>query len=208
LPPSSVSLAVLVQSHPKRAHLLPALTAALGECDVITDPEPDGPPSPIRCYLACLRAMPSWATHLLVVQDDARAPYGWRPLAEQAMIEKPEAMIALFLAGAPHKSAALARRAHARGERWLRMPNDDWTPTVALIWPRERVEEFLEFRGGYKGSGTGDDNVVGEYTKLRGVPVYATVPSIIDHPNIEPSLIGKKHGPHIRLRVAAVPPRL
>jgi hypothetical protein len=208
-PPSSVSLAVVVQHHPSRARLLDPLLLALGDCDVVADPEPNGRRSAIRCYLACLRAMPPWASHLLIVQDDARPSRGWRALADEAIAEKPDALIVLFLAGAPHKSAALARLAHGLGERWIRMPNDDWTPTVATIWPRARIAEFLAWRDGYlEPVGIGDDNLVGEFTKRCVVPVWATVPSVIDHPNIEPSLVGKQAGSEIRLRTAAVPPVL
>lgn len=151
--------------------------------------------------------MPPWADSLLIVQDDARPSRGWRASAEQAIDEKPDALLALFLAGSPHRSALLARKAHERGERWIQMRHDDWTPTVALVWPRARIAEFFAWREGWRDPiGIGDDNLMGEFTKRCLVPVWATVPSLIDHPNIEPSLIGKKAGAGIKMRTAAVPP--
>lgn len=208
-PPSSVSLAVVVQHHEKRARLLDSLLPALGECDVVADPDPTGPPSAIRTYLACLGALPPWASHLLIVQDDCRPSHGWRAKADLAIEEHPDALIPLFLAGAPRKSAALAQAAHARGDRWIRMPNDDWTPTVATIWPRARIAEFMSWRDCYlEPVGIGDDNLIGEFTKRCVIPVWVTVPSLIEHPNIEPSLVGKAAGAEIKMRIAAVPPEL
>lgn len=209
-PPSSVSLAVVVQAHPARAHLHQSLIAALGECEVVMDPEPDGRRAPIRTYLACLRAFPADAAALLVVQDDARPCENFRARAEQAVRERPNSLVALFLAGAPQRSARLAQQAHRRGESWVRMEARDWTPTVALVWPRQYAERFLDWATAYRGKNPkpiGDDNVVGAWTTAENVPVWATVPSLVEHPDVEPSLIGRKAGAgRNRFRVAAVPP--
>lgn len=207
-PSSSVSLAVVVQHHPSRARLLDTLLPALGECDVVTDPLPSGPASPVRTYLACLRAMPPWATHLLVVQDDARPCQQFSGSALAAVQEKPGSLVALFLAGAPARSARLARQAFGRGETWVKMAPRDWTPTVALVWPRDLASEFLEFLKEKPSLvRVGDDNAVGAFTTERALPVWATVPSLVEHPDVEPSLIGRRAAAgKNRMRVAAVPP--
>lgn len=205
-PNSSVSLAVIIQAHPARARLHESLVAALGECDLVMDPEPDARPSPIRTYLACLRAMPPWVSHICVVQDDAWPCRNFRALAERAVCEHPETLVALFLAGAPARSARLAVQAHRRRERWILMEPRDWTPTVALVWPREIAARFLEYADP-KVHRCGDDNVVGAFTTAESVPVWATVPSLVEHPDVEPSLIGRKAGAgKNRFRIAAVPP--
>ncbi len=204
----SLRLSVSVQHHPSRARLLDTLIPALGECDVITDPGADGTRSPIRCYLACLRSMPPWATHLLIVQDDARPCSDFRARAERAVEEKSTSLVALFLAGAPAKSARLAVQAHRRGEPWVLMHPSDWTPTVALCWTRAHRDAFLAYAGDNPSArGCGDDNLVGAFTTAEKVPVWATVPSLVEHPDVEPSLIGRKaSGGANRFRVAAVPP--
>ena len=209
-PPSSVSLAVVVQHHPARARLLPSLIAALGECDVVTDPEPDGPRSPIRCYLACLRSMQPWATHLLIVQDDVTLCQHFASRALAACQQKPDSLIVLFLAGAPARSARLAQQAHRRGESWVRLHGTDWCPTVATCWPRDLAARFLAFCESHpKLIRMGDDNVVGAFTTAEDLPVWATVPSLVEHPDVEPSLIRRKaSGGRNRFRVAAVPPVL
>lgn len=180
----------------------------LGECTVITDPEPDGPRSPIRTYLAALRAMPERATHLLVIQDDVRPCILFRERAAAAIAEHTGSLVTLFLAGAPHRSAQAARRAHRLGDPWIRMDARDWTPTVALAWPRALRDKFLRFLlDRPQLVRVGDDNVVGEFVRAHGLEVWAAVPSLVEHPDVEPSLIGRKagHGAN-RMRVAAVPP--
>ncbi len=208
LPPSSVSLAVVVQHHPARAGLLDALVRDLGECDVITDPDPDGKPSPIRTYLACLRAMPPWASHLLIVQDDARPCHDFRAKAQAAVESRPDTIVALFLAGAPAKSARLARQAHRRGERWVLLHPNDWCPTVCTVWPRDLAVRFLAFtEERHALVRVGDDNVAGAFVTSEKVPVWVTVPSLVEHPDVVPSLIGRKAGAGANgFRVAAVPP--
>lgn len=173
----------------------------------MTDPEPDTVRSPVRCYLACLRAMPAWATHVLVIQDDAQPCSGFRPLAEQMIVERPDGLVAFFLAGAPPRSARLAQQAFRRGERWSLLHRSDWCPTVATCWPRDLVRAFLEFVVARPPTGTGDDSVVGEFVRANDVPVWVTVPSLVQHPDVEPSLIGWRAGAgRNRMRVAAVPP--
>lgn len=174
----------------------------------MTDPQPEGPRSAIRTYLACLRARPDYATHLLVIQDDAVPCERFREQVENAIAERPDSLVALFLAGAPHRSAQAARRAHRKGERWIEMHERDWTPTVALVWPRELVARFLTFvEANPSLVRVGDDNVVGAWTTAERVPVWATVPSLVEHPDVEPSLIGRKaSGGANRMRVAAVAP--
>ena len=152
--------------------------------------------------------MPDDATHLLVVQDDAQPCDEFRLRAESAIAEKQDALVALFLAGSPHRSAQAARLAHRRGERWIRMHERDWTPTVALAWPRTHRDAFLAFVDDNPGLiRVGDDSVVGEFTRAHAVPVWATVPSLVEHPDVEPSLIGRQaRAGRNAMRVAAVPP--
>jgi len=71
-----VNLSVAIQHHPKRAHLLPALLESLAlafpgvQTEVVTDPDPDAPPSSWRTYRAALERRLG-GDSLLVIQDDA-----------------------------------------------------------------------------------------------------------------------------------------
>lgn len=207
-PLSSVSVALAVQHHPARAPLLAALLPALGDCEVVTDPEPDGHRAPIRTYLVCLRSMPEWATHLLIVQDDVRPCADFRGKVLKVLFKRPDDVLALFLGGAPARSARLAQQAHRRGERWIKMHAADWAPTVATCWPRFHVERFLAYCDAHPALiKMGDDNVVGQWKRAEAVDVWATVPSLVEHPDVEPSLIRRKASAgKNRYRIAAVPP--
>lgn len=202
-----LNLAVAVQHHPARAHLIPELLARLGEADVVADPNPDGPRAPIRTYLECLRRAPAAASHLLIVQDDTQPCDDFRARAEAAIDERPTDLLAFFLAGAPIRSARLAMQARRRGERWALMHSGDWTPTVALVWPALLIPRFLTFVEKHPGiAKTGDDNVTGAFVRIEKLPVWVTVPSLVEHPDREPSLIGRKASQgRNRMRVAAVP---
>lgn len=203
-----MNLSVAVQHHPARAHLLPDLLALLGDARVVTDPHPDGPRAPIRTYLECLRQAPAAATHLLIVQDDAAPCANFRARAHDAIEQHPDTLVTFFLAGAPIRSARLAMHARHRGEHWTLMASGDWTPTVALVWPTPVIARFLAFVAERPAIvRTGDDNVVGLFTRLENLPVWATVPSLVEHPDVEPSLIGRKaSGGKNRMRTAANPP--
>jgi hypothetical protein len=181
---------------------------ALGDCEVVTDPEPDGRRAPIRTYLACLRSMPPWATHLIIVQDDARPCEGFREKVLKVVFERPDDVIAFFLGGAPARSARLAQQAHRRGERWVKMAPSDWLPTVATCWPSFHVERFLAFCEEHPSLiNVGDDSVAGAWKRAESVDVWATIPSLVEHPDVEPSLIRRKAGAgKNRYRIAAVPP--
>ncbi len=205
---ADLRLAVLVQHHPARAHLLDALLPALGACEVVTDPQPNERPSAIRTYLACLAAFPAWASHLLVIQDDAVPCADFPACAEDAVAVRPDVLLAFFLAGAPIRSARLAMQAHRRGESWTDLHRSDWVPTVALCWPRDLAERFRAFVAERpQVVRVGDDSVVGEWRRAENLTVAVAVPSLVEHPDREPSLIGRKaSGGANRMRVAAVPP--
>lgn len=202
-----MNVAVHVQHHPSRAHLLPQLLDRLGCATVITDPDPDNRrKSALRTYLACLEACPPQASHLIVVQDDAYPCDHFRERAEEAIAERPDHLVALYAGGAPARTAQWCRDAHKRGERWVdRHPADRYTNTVCLAWPVQFIEGFPSFAASRRWSTGGDDNVVGSYVLEHGLPVSIRVPSLVQHPDTEPSLFGKRPSAgRNRYRVAAV----
>lgn len=128
---------------------------------------------------------------------------------QEAIAEMPDVPVAFFAPGcAPHK--ALVIRAQLRGERWARL-HSLWYPTVALCWPTQLGLDFAAFATdelGEKLPGLpfrGDDGPVGKFCTTRHLIVWATVPSLVEHPDVERSLIGRPNRAGAnRARVAAV----
>lgn len=196
---------IAIQHHPSRAHLLGALRARLGDCEVVRDPDPEGPRSALRTYRLALARTPRDAEHRIIVQDDAWPVSEFRALAVAAIRERPEHLIAFFVPGlGQHRHAMKA--AADRGEQWARLPRADFAPTVALCWPRELALDFVDWsEEKFPGPQMGDDGPVGAYARARKLEVWATVPSLVEHPNTEPSLLGKpSKGSANRGRVAAL----
>lgn len=170
------------------------------------DPEPDSPHrSPYRTYTEALRRTPADATHRLIVQDDAEACDGFRPRMLKAVEEHPADLIAFFVPGAPpHRAAVL--RAQKAGDRWVTLP-PTWIPTVALCWTAEQAQAFLAWADAKYPDGirrAGDDGPVGKWAQTAHVRARGPIPSLIQHPDREPSLIGRKaQAGANRARVAA-----
>lgn len=205
LPPERVVLSVAIQHHPARAELIPALAERLGECEVVADPLPEGPPNPLRTYLECLRLTPDEATHRLVIQDDAWPCDGFRALAQAAIEERPNDIVCFYVPdiGAGGRNRVI--RALRKRESWAQLGLGGWVPAVAACWPIAAADDFVEWCPRVlPESTTADDKAIVEFCKRHGVHVWATVPSLVEHPDDVPSLLGKEHGAgKIRWRVAA-----
>lgn len=186
---------VRVQHHPSRAHLLPGLLERLDQhAEIVSDPNPeDRLPSPWRTYRECLFQPPGDATHLLVLQDDAIPCRNLVAACAEIAREDP---VCLFLGGAPVRTARDARRALEKGERFVPVHPVEWVPLVAVLWPVEVAEGFLDWTAENRLPGDpnprSDDAVAGRWARRTKTPIWATVPSLVQHPDMEPSLIGKK----------------
>jgi hypothetical protein len=202
-----VKLASVVQHHPSRAHLLPALVAQLpGAVSVAEDPDPTGRPSAWRTYQLALRSAPEDATHLLVIQDDAVPQPLFKSKLRTAVRENPGSLIALFVAGRPVIFEKTMTSAKRDGERYANLHGCPWVPVVATVWPVELIEPFLEYAKQHtRPDFRGDDSIVGKWAKTHEIRRVATVPCLVQHPDCEPSLVGRKAGyGRNRARVAAM----
>jgi len=203
-------LSIAIQHHPSRGHLLGGLASLRAE--VVTDPEPDGDPSAVRTYIECLRAIPAGATHRLVLQDDAQPCSDFRERAEAAVAERPGELLALFVPGMG-LAGRWMRAAWKDGKRWLELPTSmNWVPVVALVWPVELASSFVPFaeehvagRAARRMATMGDDPVVGRFRRVNHLAVWAPVPSLVQHPDLVPSLVKQRsYGGRNPARRAAV----
>lgn len=202
-------LAIHVQHHPKRAHLLPALLAALGGAEVVTDPDPNGRPNPWRCYEHALRLTPALATHVAVIQDDCVPAPGFRPALEAAVRARPDRLIVAFVGGAPFEHARALWRASDAGHQWAELDNFRWCPVVANVWPRRLIQPCLDAvaANGWARLFTADDEIIGQAVRYLGETALATVPSLVEHADVHESLVGRRAmGGKDRGRVGACQP--
>lgn len=187
-----------VQHHPARGELLRPLIAALTPGpppQVIFDPEPDSPlRSPWRCYRRCMEEAPGWSSHRLILQDDAHVCRDFSLAARHAIHARPDAVVVFCVLGAPHRWRS--KVIHANGH-WAELdvatyPN--WIPVVAVSWPTPLLARALSWvdEQNWPVGFTSDDEIVGRICGALGFPVWATVPSLVDHPDLVQSSVGRR----------------
>lgn len=193
-----MNLSIALQHHPDRADLLHR-TAHLHP-EVVTDPDwKSRRRNPWRCYRECLRLTPEDATHRLVLQDDGEPCGEFRSVLERAIAAKPDDLICLFISQAHRRGMTELLAACDAGRSWCRIEArapTEWIPVVALVWPTRLIPGFLEWAAsaGYSGERVrADDAIVGEYVLKHRLPVWATVPCLVEHPDDQPSTVGNGH---------------
>jgi hypothetical protein len=199
-------LSVSIQHHPSRSDLLHRTQHLGGE--IVCDPDPNGARNPWRTYRECLYRTPRDATHRLVLQDDAIVCDHFLEAMQLVLEVRPDNMLALFVPGS-HRIAALEMlQACDRDECFFPFPfgSGSWIPVVALVWPSNVIPEFLEWADTKYPvvKRRADDAIVGQFARERQKVVLATVPSLVDHPDDVPSLIGNRINERSRQAVCMV----
>lgn len=170
----------------------------------------DGPArDPWRGHRRCLAKMAEvtyWSgdrfvaySHLVVIQDDAIPCPAFRCELECAIAAEPDATLVLFLAAQPKLTAMAATRAFKDGEPFAALHPRDWLPAVAVCYPAAHVADILNWADQDKGRASrSDDHMLGRWHRERKPRVLAMVPSLVDHPDDVPSVIGNGAGSHGR----------
>lgn len=187
-------ISVAIQHHPARAQGLARVLERVPEAEVVSDPEPDAIRSPQRGYLECLRTTPAGATHRIVLQDDTLPCVDFMRHAGAAIAEQPDTLIAFFVPGSATGGMNRVKWARKKGERWANVGGVQCVPVVALSWPVSLFESYFAFcELPRQINHRCDDEVVTRFTKRNKLPVWATIPSLVEHPDDIPSSIGKRH---------------
>jgi hypothetical protein len=96
------------------------------------------------------------------------------------------------------KSAGARRILHAqeKRERWADVGGTSITSLVATAWPEHLIQPLIDFMESPRMQAryTHDDPVATLFVKKNKLSVWATVPSLVQHPDVAPSLIDKPHG--------------
>lgn len=187
-----------MQHHPARADLLPGLLDRFTgvPVSVIEDPDPGAKlRSAWRTYRECVRAAPV-ASHVLIVQDDILPCADFQETLLAVANEHPSTLVSLFLPGALGLVAKLATREAARGERYVTLDHGPWVPTVALLWPASLLEAFAKVAPGWaKPNQISDDALVGKFRREHPAKAVATVPSLVQHPDVTVSIVRNRPAP-------------
>jgi hypothetical protein len=153
--------------------------------------------------------MPEDASHMLVLQDDARLCERFATRVIEAIEEKPDAILVAFTPGFPFMARRLQQH-HAKGEAFAVLPPAAFTPVVAIVYPRTHVEGLIAHTDGSRWPrarqlGTADDAIVAGYVRGLRLSVFATVPSLVDHRDEVPSVSKPSHrgGRHRRAALFA-----
>lgn len=193
----AVNVTVAVQHHPSRAALIPGLLERLTglPTEVVTDPDPDGVPSPWRCYLECLRRVPEKTTHLLVLQDDAVPCDGFAVGLTNAVTARPATPLCAWVGGAPLDLCVALLKASKTGQRFVDFAPYSWIPAVATVWPVGLVRQLVAWaaaEGFDKPKHRSDDALLSKFCQRARVWPAATCPSLVEHPDRELSIIGRR----------------
>lgn len=207
--PPLVTVTTRVQHHPARADQLPPLLERLAGLApvVVEDPDPTSRlRSPWRTYRQCVQ--PITTSHLLVVQDDVIPCLDFAAAVHHVAQEKPDALVALCLPGSLGLVAKVATLQAAKGERYVSLDRGPWVPVIALLWPRALLEGFLQVCDDWARANpkpqVSDDAIVGRFRRESKCEAFATVPSLVQHPDTVPSIVTGRPAPTGRnkLRIA------
>lgn len=185
-----------VQHHPSRADLIGPLLETIGaDVEVVTDPDPRHPfPSPWRTYQHALERTPIRATHRLILQDDVRVCRDFAVTAARAIQARPDRLIAFFVSGRLQEHIRAVTAACDADVPWCELGYLSWCPAVALAWPIRLVPAILNFvdKQQWPPEFRADDEIVGRFLRFAKEHPLASVPSLVEHPDLSPSLVSKR----------------
>jgi hypothetical protein len=181
-----VVISAVIMHHPRRSDRIPALLAACRPLPVrvVVDPEPDGPPSPLRTAKRAWAAISPGATHHVVLQDDILPMAGFAELLHQALAARPTDGVTLSVQQTSPRNSYAVRRAALAGRAFADMSTVEWTPTLALALPVAHAEELARFLAGFPDEHVDDDHLVTRFCAERGIRVVATVPNVVEHADV------------------------
>jgi hypothetical protein len=190
---SAPRLSIAIMSHPKRARQARDLARRLNGARIVTDPAPTAQQSPLRTAIRSWRAVAPGATHHLVVQDDVELSEEVLRRVEAAIRLFPDAALALYSNWSARNAAAI-RLAGAAGATWVHGLGGEYFPTLAVVLPAHRIEDYLEFATAHNVWWQDDDEVMRDFLDSRGIDAYISVPSLVEHRGLESVAGNVSHG--------------
>jgi hypothetical protein len=189
-------LAIRIQHWPKRPQGLQRLLDRTPSAEVIVD-FPEGKPNPWRGYKKCLSNLPATG-HVVVLQDDTVPCINFEPALERVIAARPNDLISLFVGGLVTPTRTNYYNALKWGLPWCQIYFRDIHHVCALVWPVEIANSFMVWTETAKIPGhdrfpRSDDAIVGSWARQKKMTVWATVPSLVEHPDDVFSTIGRRN---------------
>lgn len=201
-----VRIGVAIMHHPRRADRIAELVRSCAPLTptVVTDPDPNGRPSPLRTAKRAWAAIDPDATHHLVLQDDVRLSPGFAEQVHEAVSRRPSHGVSLFSLWNSPQNAYLVRRAAVAGASYASQSPYEWTPTQAFVLPAPQARMLAEYLAGIPDEVQDDDEMIVIFCREQGIPVVTTVPHLMDH-GLDQTLVA---GHHNGLRATVYQPDL
>lgn len=181
-----------IQSHPARADVAVALSRLTG-AEIVFDPNPDAAvASPWRTYRHLLASTPDWATHRFQMQDDVTPCDGLADAVRAATAARPDRLLVFYVSANPWHQAQAVLGACARDESWAVLELGHWCPVVATCWPIRLIPQLFEYvdAQGWPEKYCSDDEIVGRFLREIDHRPLASVPSLVEHKDLIPSISG------------------
>jgi hypothetical protein len=189
-----MEISYAIQHHPSRADLL--YRSAELSPEIVTDPFPDSVnKNPWRTYRTALERTPLEASHRVIIQDDAELCTDFDWALRGAIRARPDDILCLFVPTTLIQGARKVRAACDADETFTPLLHQEWCPVVALCWPTTVIPTFLAWadRVGYSlNKMRADDAIVGQFARETRTFIYATVPSLVEHPDDVESTINTR----------------
>ncbi|MFI1226358.1 MULTISPECIES: hypothetical protein [unclassified Streptomyces] len=175
--------ALVVMHHPRRRAGLARLVTALGDARpaVVVDPDPTGPPSPLRTAKRAWAAVDARATHHVVLQDDVAPIERFTEHLRAVIAARPDAAVALYVNWRSPHNAYLARWAALTGRPFADLAPHEYVPTLGLALPSEAAIELSRYLSRFPDDFRDDDELVTGFCLAAGLDIVACVPHLLDH---------------------------
>ncbi len=130
----------------------------------------------------------------MILQDDIVPCTGFLDAARAAVAARPNRLLAFFVAGVPLTYARAVFESCARDWPWAVLTSGTWCPAIANVWPVEMVRSFLAYADTrpFPAHFTADDEIIGRYLTHSGQTALASVPSLVEHPDVTASMVGRR----------------
>ncbi|MET9354722.1 hypothetical protein ABZY14_17330 [Streptomyces sp. NPDC006617] len=174
---------IRVMAHPRRRDQAEALLARLHGDDraLVLDPDPEGPPSPLRTAAAAWAGPYGEAGHRLVLQDDVVPAKNFLDLVAEAVRSRPDDPIA-FYSNWNHWNGSAVRLAALSGAGWARAVPDEYAPSLAVVLPTALAADFADHARRLLAHGTPpDDEALSAFLRERGRALFIAVPNLVEH---------------------------